>query len=170
MTCIVGIEHDGDVWIGGDSAGTASNMLQRIRDDKKVFKKDEFLIGFCGSFRMGQLLRCNLVIPKRKNSVSDESYLVNDFVNAVMKCVDSMEGEIMFGYRGKLYMLYTDLQVARPSTGFDSVGSGSEVAMGSLYSTAGRYSPEDRIKMALDASSSNNASVRPPYTIMKLES
>lgn len=62
MTCVVGYRDpkNGVVYIGADSCGTNTLLGRKfIRKDRKVFKlKDdnESLIGFAGSFRMGQLL------------------------------------------------------------------------------------------------------------------
>ena len=62
MTCIVGLVHEGVVYIGGDSAGVAGLSLT-VRADEKVFQNGEFLMGFTTSFRMGQLLRYSLKPP-----------------------------------------------------------------------------------------------------------
>lgn len=59
MTCIVGWVEEGQVWIGGDSAGVAKLDL-RVRKDEKVFVSGEYVMGFTSSFRMGQLLRYTL--------------------------------------------------------------------------------------------------------------
>lgn len=177
MTCIVGMEHKGEVWMGGDSAGTAGNMNQRIRGDKKVFKKGEFLFGFCGSFRMGQLLRHNLQLPPPQAAgVDDATYLVNDFVNAVKVCFSEgkelpagFEGAFLIGYRGHLYNIEGDFQVGQPEAKFDACGSGADVAVGAMHASSGEKNPKKRIQTALEASALNNAAVRPPFTIMCLK-
>lgn len=51
MTCIVGLEHNGRVYIGADSAGVSGWDLT-VRADKKVFRNGSFLFGFTDSFRM----------------------------------------------------------------------------------------------------------------------
>lgn len=183
MTCIVGLEKGNTVWMGGDSAGTASNMHQRIRGDKKVFIKGEFIFGFCGSFRMGQLLQYNLVIPEHKAGQKDFEYLVNDFVSAVKLCLsegkepaakkegasDSFEGAFLIGYRGHLYGIQGDYQVSKPVLGFDSTGSGADIAIGAMHASTKTWSPKKRLIQALEASALNNAAVRPPFTIMRLK-
>ena len=45
MTCIVGIEQDKTVWIGGDSAGVNGYDI-RTREDSKVFVVKDVLFGF----------------------------------------------------------------------------------------------------------------------------
>lgn len=177
MTCIVGIEHNGAVWIGADSAGTAGNMNQRIRADKKVFVKGEFIVGFCGSFRAGQLLTCNLDVPPQPAGVDDFTFLVNEFTAAVRKCFEplklddpqSVYPNFLFGYRGKLYGVEGDYQISRAEDKFDAMGSGADVAIGALHASKG-LGVKQRILSALEASAKNNAAVRPPFHVMKLKS
>ncbi len=180
MTCIVGIEHKGVVWMGGDSAGTAGNMNQRIRADKKVFAKGEFIIGFCGSFRMGDLLKHTFEVPDTAAVSDPDSFMVNEFVDALRNLLETenkkgglteqekLAPSILVGFRGRLYNIESDYQCGRPESGFDSVGSGSDIAMGSLHSSKGQ-APKKRILAALDAAAQNNAAVRGPFHVMKLE-
>ena len=44
MTCIVGLVHEGVVYIGGDSAGVAGLSLT-VRADEKVFRNSDFFDG-----------------------------------------------------------------------------------------------------------------------------
>lgn len=168
MTCIVGIEHKGKVWMGGDSAGTNSMMNQTIRDDKKVFINGDFIIGFCGSFRMGQLLNYTLKPPVHPEGKSDMEYMVGDFMNAVKMCLDvgeeGLEPNFLCGYRGKLYEIEGDYQVGIPQKGFAAIGSGGDLATGSIMSSKGN--PKKRILVALKAAESGNAAVRAPFIVL----
>lgn len=173
MTCIVGVQKGKTVWIGADSAGTAGDMTQRIRADKKVFVNGEFIIGFTGSFRTGQLLRHKLVPPEHPDGKSDTDFLVTDFVDAVKACLKDEEGGdaqpwFLFGYRGRLYQMEGDFQVAEPAGGFEAMGSGGEVAVGVLRATQKMRNARKRCLMALEASAENNAAVRPPFHVLSL--
>ena len=75
MTCIVGLVHEGVVYIGGDSAGVAGLSLT-VRADEKVFRNSDFLMGFTTSFRMGQLLRYSLKPPRRHPDDDIHQYMV----------------------------------------------------------------------------------------------
>ena len=172
MTCIVGLEHNGEVYLGGDSAGIAGYALS-IRSDEKVFKNGKFIMGFTTSFRMGQLLRYSFTPPAQKDS-DDFKYLVTDFVDAVRvtykekgygKNVSGEEqgGTFLFGYNKKLYSVQSDFQIAKSSRGFDAVGCGADVALGSLYSTKHIKKPVERLKLALEAASALNAGVAAPF-------
>jgi ATP-dependent protease HslVU (ClpYQ) peptidase subunit len=177
VTCIVGIEHDGHVYIGGDSAGTAGTS-QIIRADEKVFINDGAIMGFTSSFRMGQLLRYALTIPEQSTKKGDMKFLVTDFIDAVralMKDKGWLEkdkeresiGAFLLGYRGKLYAIWNDLQVECVTTGYNAVGCGMDLALGSLHSTQTWADPEARIRAALEAAEAYSAGVRRPFVILK---
>ena len=86
MTCIVGLVHEGVVYIGGDSAGVGGMSLT-VRADEKVFQNGEFLMGFTTSFRMGQLLRYSLKPPRRHPDDEINQFMVVTFTNAVRECL-----------------------------------------------------------------------------------
>ena len=184
MTCIVGVEENGVVYIGGDSAGVEAWSLAICgRADEKVFvtESGEFIMGFCGSFRIGQLLRYALTTPEHSQRKSDMSYMVTDFIDAVrvmQKDKGSMKKEneleesgaaFLVGYRGKLYVVETDFQVGRPIENYAAVGCGSQIALGAMFATrnSGLAAP-NRIELALTAAAEYSAGVRGPFLVLKL--
>lgn len=184
MTCIVALEHEGLVYVGGDSAGIESSSLAICsRADEKVFTTEggDFIMGFSGSFRIGQLLRYALVPPEQSTKKDDMAYMVTDFIDAVramQKDKGSMKKEneleehdsgFIVGYKGKLYVVESDFQVGRPTEDYAAVGCGAQIALGALYATRkARLKPEERITLALQAATEYSAGVRPPYVIQKL--
>lgn len=180
MTCIVGLVEKDAVYIGGDSAGVSGSDI-KVRKDSKVFIVDNrFIIGFTSSFRMGQLLRFSLEPPLQGRGVRDYEYLCTDFINAVRKCFvagghmgkeEEREegGNFLVGYRGVLYEIGSDFQVAINEKPYCSVGCGEDYAHGSLFATANlNLGPEERINRALEAAVYFSTSVRPPFVILKL--
>lgn len=176
MTCIVGLVDKGDVYIGGDSAGT-SNYSISIRADEKVFCNGPFIMGFTTSFRMGQLLRYKFSPPAQTIHQNDMEYMVTSFVDTARKCFsdngfgdkDATSGGIfLVGYKNQLYTIHSDYQVKLTLEQFDAVGSGSDLALGALYSTK-NMKPQARIDIALKAASHFNAGVAPPFTVLKLK-
>jgi hypothetical protein len=179
MTCIVGIEHLGGVTIGGDSAGLAGWSLT-IRADEKVFSSGGYLFGFSSSFRMGQILRYSLDVP-RPPSRSLDRFMATTFINAMRTALkdggytktDSgreQSGTFLVGAAGKLFAVYDDHQVARVSCGFNSVGCGSDLALGSLHTTAGMHlPPTQRARLALNAAADQSGGVAGPFRIKSLE-
>jgi ATP-dependent protease HslVU (ClpYQ) peptidase subunit len=185
MTCIVGLEHEGAIYVGGDSAGVdASSLAICGRADEKVFITDagDVVMGFCGSFRIGQLLRYAFVPPPQKVGQSDMAYMVTDFIDALRTMqkdkgsmkkeneLEEHEAAFLTGYNGKLYVIESDFQVGRPIENYAAVGCGAQIALGALYATKDQLlSPEDRIRIALSAAVEYSAGVRPPFHIVKLE-
>lgn len=182
MTCIVGIEHDGDVWMAGDSAGVSGWTVTQ-RADEKVFERGPFVFGFTTSFRMGQLLRYRLDVPVQKELGSklddDHAFLATTFVDAVRKCLKDGgfattkdEGEVggtfLVGYRGRLYEVGNDYQVGRSIHGFDAVGCGDHLALGALDATRDLdMEPMRRIGLALEAAARFSTGVAPPFHVVR---
>ena len=180
MTCCVGIEHDGGVLLGADSAGTAG-WSQTIRSDAKAFVNGPFGMAYTSSFRMGQLLRYKLNPPEpTKSDLKDlDRFIATTFIDAVRETfnengygkVDSnveRGGSFLVGIAGRLYTIDSDYQFGRAVCGFDSVGCGSDLALGSLHTTS-RYSipPRERAQLALEAAAALSAGVAGPFVFVE---
>lgn len=182
MTCIVGIEHDGHVYLGGDSAAADDWSILQL-SEPKVFKVGNIVLGYCGSIRIGQLLQYGLALPEPTVNQSDMSYLTLDVIDAIRACLHGRgslrkENEVeetadstnlLLGYKGKLYYVDYDLHVGRSRDGYYAIGSGMHIALGSLFTTE-KYdiSPEERIKLALEAAENLCPGVKGPFTVIRL--
>lgn len=183
MTCIVAIKHNGTIYMGADSAGSeVGGIAIRTRSDEKVFVADGFIIGFAGSFRLGQLLRYSLTVPEQSSKQDDMLFMVDTFIDSIRymlreKGVLSKEseteyqcGEFIVGYRGNIYMIEGDFQVACPIEDYMAAGSGDQAALGALYATEDMgIEPENRIRIALEAAQEYSLGVREPFNILKFE-
>lgn len=176
MTCIVGLTHDGRVWLGGDSAGADGHWNLTTCAAPKVFANGEFLIGGTTSFRMLQLLRYSLVPPKRHPDTDVLRFLVVDFVDAVRACLkaggfagkhDEVEigGDFLVGYAGRLFRICADYQVTESSLGYDACGCGEGIARGAMYA-CDELPPAQRIVKALLAAEAHSAGVRGPMVVI----
>ena len=180
MTCIVGVVVNGRVWMGGDSAGVSDTDLM-LRADEKVFRagrRNEFVLGFTDSFRMGQLLQFGLddVTPPDDPKLLFR-WMVKDFVDAVRELLSDggfrkieheveRGGTFLVGVRGRLFHVQGDFQVAESWYYFDAVGCGKNVAIGSMYSSRDVDDPQRRVHLALSAAEAFSAGVRGPFTII----
>lgn len=175
MTCIVGLVSAAQVFIGGDSAGVTSGRLSLVvRNDRKVFRNGDFVMGFTTSFRMGQLLAFNFHPPKPRIGVDIMAYMVTDFIDAARsrmkdggyaRVKEAVEegGTFLVGYSGRLFHISDDFQVGESSHGFDACGCGDLIALGSLHSTRTWTDPTARLKEALEAAETFSAGVRSPF-------
>ena len=176
MTAIVGLVQDGSVYIGGDSAGVYGMSLT-VRADAKVFRKKKYLFGFTTSFRMGQLIRYAMELPKPRGDL--DAFMATTFIDALRACLkdggwalkenDREEGgTFLVGVRGQLYAVYDDYQVARAADGFAAVGCGDQIALGALFATADTgLSPRRRVISALAAAERFSAGVRGPFLCLR---
>lgn len=139
MTCIVGIQHRRRVVIAGDSAGVAGYSVT-VRADEKVFERDGYLFGFCGSFRMGNILRYTAELPPPPPRGADlDAFLVREFVPAIRTAFKAVDN----------YM---------------AVGCGDDLALGVLHATRrGGWEPEDRARLALEAAAYHSGGVCGPF-------
>lgn len=176
MTCIVGIVDKGKVYIGADSLGS-NGFDKEVRKESKVFSNGEFLLGFCGSFRMMNILKWKFNPPTIKDGDDIHKFMCVDFIDELRFCfIDaglsekddiwnlSSNSEILVGIRGRLFKVQYDLQVAEYD--YTACGSGEYHALGSLY-TSKRKDPKKTILKALEAAESFVVSVQRPFVIMK---
>lgn len=191
MTCIVGIKAGEKITIGGDSFGGSQYHHQKV-SDPKVFmsevdcagEESEYLVmGGCGSFRMLQLLKYALQIPKFDPDMSINEWMVEAFAESCRTLFkdrgltqlyheqeEQFAGVFLIGFRGSLFTLQEDFAVIGWTNEEHATGAGEEYALGSLASTRGRIkSPKTRIKIALDASAEFSPMVVPPYAFVTTE-
>lgn len=180
MTCIVAIEHEGKVWMGGDSAATRDDDIV-CRSNEKVFINGEFIIGYSGSFRIGQILQYAFKPPKQNLfKQTDMEYMVVDFIDALRKTLkekgammeekegDAQDSEFIVGYQGKIYVIESDFNVGRPLHNYASCGVGMDYALGCLYNMPEEMSVVSQIEKALSASAEFCSAVRKPFNILSL--
>jgi ATP-dependent protease HslVU (ClpYQ) peptidase subunit len=187
MTCIVGLVKGDTVWLGADSAGTDGALNRTIIKDPKVFRRDDIGFGVCGSPKVMDALAHSIHLPFQVGGINDRDFLVSELVPAIRKGLVDLdaagenknpfgggsgvrfEGEMLLGYRGKLYKLQGNFQLIQSADGFDSTGSGGQLALGSLRATRNISNPRKRLLTALDASTAN-AACAPPFVIITVES
>lgn len=184
MTCIVGLEHDGVVYIGGDSAGIAGNKLDIRRNPKvfRLFDRKDAIIGYTTSFRMGQLLMYERkLLPRFFSHRNTHQVLVTKFIPRIRKVFseggftynDSGKeygGIFLLGLRDKLWIIESDFQVGRSDHGYAAIGCGTDYALGSLVTTQGIIEdPVKRVQLALEAAAKHSTGVEAPFIILNTE-
>src|SRR5439155_2003226 len=174
MTAIVGVVDREAIWMGGDSAGVDSAFGLQIRADTKVFVNPPYIFGFTSSFRMGQLLRHALAPPEQVPSLSVDKFMSTVFVDAVRNCLKAggyakreneveHAGSFLVGYRGRLFHIQSDYQVAQASQPYAATGCAVDVALGALHAIfrfAAKMPPAKKVTAALEACERFSAGVR----------
>jgi hypothetical protein len=188
MTCIVALIHENKVLLGGDAAASDEKtglIFQRV--DPKVFKVGQFGIAFVDSFRMGQILQYAWKPPvynPTKGFKNLDKFIRTKFVDSIKEAFkeqgygnfssateDGDEGGIFIiaiQGAGRIFVMDTDFHIGEADVQYMAEGAGQELALGSLFSTGLIKTPRKRVRMALEAASKFNMSVRPPFTIIEV--
>ena len=179
MTCIAAVREGKRIVMGGDAAGVAGYSLYN-RADNKVFIKQNMIFGFTSSFRMGNLLRWQLEIPKHPLGMSVLEYMNVPFIESVRGLLkekgfsttkDNQEegGTFLVGYKGKLFRVEDDFQVALHRDKFLACGCGESFALATLYTLRDKKIPaKQKITQALVTAEYFSAAVRKPFVILEL--
>ena len=177
MTCIVGLVNKDKVYMGGDSCGSSAYSWQTVHNPK-VFKVQDFLIGCTTSFRMIDLLTYHLNVERSHPDDSDDKFMRTTFIEGVRSCLKSggfakkespeEGGNFLVGYHGKLYEVQDDFSILNCQEWGASVGSGSDAARGSLWTTRNDKDPKKRVLTALEAAEAVVPSVRGPMIVLEL--
>jgi len=188
MTCIVGIKYDGMITLGADSE-VVSGYIKGGETQGKLFERQGFIYGVCGTVRASNILRYKFEEPKR-GSIEIHKYMNVNYVEALTKClkeagwdptegnedgtskIDKVNTEMYFlvGYDGHLFKVFSDLCVLEALAEFDATGSGLDVALGSLHATTTikpKMKPEEHLTIALEASDTYSVGVRKPFKFIE---
>lgn len=181
MTCVVGyVDKNSKVYLGADSAGVAGLEI-RIRKDPKVFTVGNYIFGFSGSFRMGQILRYKMNIPECPDW-DVEKFMATTFIDCIRKEFETSwadgkknhGGQFLVGYQGRLWKIQGDYQVGWSDLPYDAIGCGEPYALGALYNLHcldpkdQTFGPEKKIEMALSAAENFSGGVRAPFNFVSL--
>ena len=171
MTCIVGIEDKGVVWMGADSAySDGQTQGLAAADNPKLWRAGSYLIGVAGSARVANVLRFHVRLPPAP-ARGVFRHMVTRVVPVLRRALkksgrmlkdeggdreggggaggDLTDGVALIAVGGKLFSVHGDFQVCRSRAGYDALGSGGAVALGALHASAGQ--PRDRVRRALEA-------------------
>lgn len=181
MTCICGFtEKRGNkhiVHMIGDACGS-SDVIRLPRNESKVFlqKPNNLLMGYAGSFRIGQIARHSLKkIAKRSKDQDLNNWMCNAFVSALRKVLknnDITDNEIdsvfLVGIEGKLFTINQDFHVSENIYPYVAIGSTDVFAYGALRAMhrAG-HSGKECVEAAIEAAAEFSGSVMPPFTYIQ---
>lgn len=170
MTCIVGIVHDGVVYMGGERAVSDGKFIQAMKEPK-VVERGEYLFAYAGNIGIGQFVMNNFKFPAINSDIDRHMHgvfipaLRKFFKDNDMSFKEEDEVEFMIGVRGRLYTFHGyDLQLV--SLDLATIGSGGGVAIGSLHTSSHWSDHKRRIKVAIEAAIEYTAFCIKPIDIL----
>lgn len=151
MTCVVGIRGAGGVLLAADSQSSWDNRKMMDARPKVFGLSDVLAVGYCGSGRLGQLLEHGMAELDDPPLGRDEhTWAVKTFVPYLRDVLEAGgflhvhhnvehfgESAFLMAVRDRLFQVEGDLCVNEHDRGFDAVGSGELVALGTLAARIG---------------------------------
>lgn len=141
MTCVVGVEAQGGVWMAADSLigstrhcdVTAGCKLVAIGGGTKM------VFGTAGLPRITAAIEL-IRPPRRPRTDSDYAYVcrtLEAILSDLRASETALDLSLIAAYRGRVYEIDAGLSVTRSAFGYATTGSGYQYALGSLASTSG---------------------------------
>lgn len=168
MTCIAAIvDNKGVGYIACDSLGS-NHYTKNTYTNRKIFKVSDMLIGFTGSYRMGQILQYRLNMPAAAVGQTLEEWLHINFLDAVrdvfkengfLRVTENQEqpadGEFLIVVAGRIFIMQADLSILESEDGFEACGSGEDYARATMNAavTHGITKPKRILTEAIEAAS-----------------
>lgn len=180
MTCVAGVKTATGVLLAGDSRGTNDDAgSQATFTAPKVFRlTSEIAVGYCGSFRMGQLLEHHVTTTALRGD--EASWAITELVPTIREVLkthgyttvennEETAGSFLLAVRGRLFEVHSDFAVLERDDAYTAIGSGQMVALGAMHALwepkIGHTPAAARafLKTALDAAAAFATGVAPPY-------
>jgi len=172
MTCIIGYKTGKSVYVAADSAATTEEGDIRHIVVEKIFRNGDYLIGYAGSIRAGQIF-----LPSRFEPPDSIEKLVEAMITKMgdLGCLVTTEYQtsasqtlFIIAYKNELYEILTDFQLNKISEGFTSIGCGASYAFGAMEVIQEEdLSPTEKLKKALAVTAKYNYAVKPPFVVKK---
>jgi ATP-dependent protease HslVU (ClpYQ) peptidase subunit len=169
MSTVVGIVEDGKVYLGADSLASTEEGDARPMKCKKIFRNGQYLIGFIGSVRGGQIFYPNYFKPPKDIMELPDAMLLQAQEKGCLLTGEqsqSLHGcNFLIGYKKKLYEIMIDFQLIEVDD-YTTIGGGACYAFGALhtlYQMKDDFEPLMRIELALKAAEEFSTTTRGPF-------
>lgn len=180
MTLVIAEKEAGRVIMGADSAAGGREEIHTYPDIEKVVRRGPYLVGHCGSGRIGQVVNLLVEWPDPPQSGALLPFLVREVVPRIRRAVRdagaaregvAILGEktvLLVGLHGQLLAIGCDLNVLDLS-GPACIGAGRHHGYGAMHAlkAAGVEPARKRVEMALRAAADDSLYVRPPFHILE---
>lgn len=170
MTAIVGIAHEGVIYIGGERGiSNGDSILSMSRP--KIGVRGDWIYGYAGDLGIGQLLDV-IDLPIVKDIDDPYMLILNELIYTLHERIDKFiktdepQADFIIGCKGRLFELNTEAWgIAEVQE--TAIGSGTQYCLGSLYSSIDK-APEERIVLALGSAITYSPTCQGPIDILSL--
>lgn len=174
MTCVVGYIDGEVVLLASDCASVDSNGYIVLREqNSKVWRVsigsgDEIIVGFCGDFGIGTIIKHLFQWPKKKHEPFPEYFSkVLLQLETFLKKRDKKEDDwsLLIGAAGQLYTIIPGGVVETSVECFSAIGSSELIAKGAMHIMQSTRPSWEILEEALLAAAHFDSSVRAPFTM-----
>lgn len=151
MTCVVGVRGKSGVLLAGDSMLSSTWGNRKMQNSKVHALSEVVAMAYCGSARLGNILSFHTEDLYDPPLGRDEHrWAVKTFIPYLRGLAEEHghlhihhnvehlgQSAFLLAVRGRLFTVDGDLQVAEHGLPYDALGSGEDVAIGSLHSQLG---------------------------------
>lgn len=149
----------------------------------KVWTHADMVFGTAGHIRSILVFRYGFKFPPMQDDQDEDAYMrytvpkaLREHLREQVHVVTENGGEdfnlgILIGWRGRLWRISEDLAVTEAVRGYSAIGSGMEIALGSLCTTetlTDTLTPQERLELAAQATAEHIDTVRAPFTLVEL--
>lgn len=173
MTCIAAIESRDRVWLAADT-GASSEDGGIDNAHGKIWKhSDAVAFGVAGAISSVQQVRYGLRVPRRAAGEDGLRWCITKLVPALKRAMreEPRDGEGQFDFEmivavdGRAFLVDPGLAVLPASRGYTAIGSGRDIALGSLFATK-THPPKSRVCRAVEAACAHNNACALPLEVL----
>jgi ATP-dependent protease HslVU (ClpYQ) peptidase subunit len=141
MTCIVGFKHNNKLVLAGDYMASNLWTSNHVSRSKIVKKNPHVAFGYCGSFKLGQLLEHSWSPPIFAHDANLDTYIYSDLPASIRNLAKTnelddkglMNGSLIFLVMGRLFSIQSDYSVLEYDNPIYTIGSGKWPARSVIY-------------------------------------
>lgn len=150
MTCVVAIVDKSQKILMGSDSSAVDETTHTPHISPKVFVKGEgeFGIGYCHSFRLGQIIEFWFTPPPIPDGEKNlMRYMVMDFIPELKTVLadqdypnhedEKTEWSLLVGVRGHIFTIESDWHVGFDDIPYAAIGAGSAYALGAIHAAEG---------------------------------
>lgn len=176
MTCIIGLIDNDGVWVGADKSSVSGYTINSTRL-AKVFRKQDYVIAYTSSFRMGQLLQHMIELPSPPEEINVD-FMVREFIEPIRKAFkdygysviennSETGGSFIVGVKNSLFHVCADYQVNQYNDDFICDGCGRDYALAAMEALSW-HEPETRIRKSIEITAKFCTNVLQDCNILKV--
>jgi len=165
--------------MGADSCASDENCSYVISQNTKIFQKDEMFIGCANSFRIINIIEHCFTPSVIPSKMTAGKYIVSSFVPELRQTLEDQKIDVssedmglnlLVGIQNCIFEIQNDFSVITMPAYGASIGSGSDVARGSLFTSWNMpMTGSERVLKALEAAEASIATVRRPFNILEVK-